>query len=88
MRPQTVRFAGCVFRIVKTTYVQVNVEFLPFKNHYANIVFSPLYLHWTNDILQTLREIYRILIPDGFFIGAMFAATTLHCQRPEPSATR
>lgn len=78
MRPQTVRFAGCVFRIVKTTYVQVNEEFLPFKNHYANIVFSPLYLHWTNDILQTLREIYRILIPDGFFIGAMFAATTLH----------
>ena len=55
MRPQTVRFAGCVFRIVKTTYVQVNEEFLPFKNHYANIVFSPLYLHWTNDILQTFR---------------------------------
>ena len=27
---------------------------------------------------RTLREIYRILIPDGFFIGAMFAASTLH----------
>ena len=44
----------------------------------ANLVVSPFFLHWTNDIQQAFREVYRVLIPDGFFIGAMFAATTLH----------
>ena len=43
----------------------------------ANLVVSPFFLHWTNDILQAFREVYRVLIPDGFFTGAMFACNTL-----------
>ena len=46
-------------------------------HHTANLVVSPFFLHWTNDILQAFREIYRVLIPDGFFTGAMFACNTL-----------
>ena len=43
----------------------------------VNIVFSPLYLHWTNDILRCFREVYRVLIPDGYFTGVMFSSKTL-----------
>ena len=43
----------------------------------ANLVVSPFFLHWTNDIQQAFREVYRVLIPDGFFTGAMFACNTL-----------
>lgn len=63
--------------VVSVKYLQVNEEFLPFRNETANLVVSPFFLHWTNDILRTFREVYRILIPDGFFTGALFAATTL-----------
>ena len=63
--------------VVSVKYLQVNEEFLPFRNETANLVISPFFLHWTNDILRTFREVYRILIPDGFFTGALFAATTL-----------
>lgn len=63
---------------LQTTYIQVNEEFLPFRNNSVNIVFSPLYLHWTNDILRCFREVYRVLIPDGYFTGVMFSSKTLH----------
>ena len=43
----------------------------------ANLVVSPFFLHWTNDIQQAFRDVYRVLIPDGFFTGAMFACNTL-----------
>ena len=62
---------------LQTTYIQVNEEFLPFRNNSVNIVFSPLYLHWTNDILRCFREVYRVLIPDGYFTGVMFSSKTL-----------
>lgn len=45
--------------------------------HSINLVVSPLFLHWTNNIIQSLREIYRVLTPDGYFTGAMFACDTL-----------
>lgn len=63
--------------IVELKYLQVNEEFLPFRNGTANLVVSPFYLHWTNDILHAFREIYRVLIPDGYFTGALFAVNTL-----------
>ena len=65
------------FHVVSLKYLQINEEFLPFRNGTANLVISPFFLHWTNDILRTFREVYRVLIPDGFFTGALFAATTL-----------
>ena len=58
-------------------YIQVNEEFLPFKNESVNLVISPFFLHWTNDILRAFREVYRVLIPDGFFTGSLFAVNTL-----------
>ena len=63
---------------LQTKYIQVNEEFLPFRNNSINIVFSPLFLHWTNDILRCFREVYRVLIPDGYFTGVMFSSKTLH----------
>ena len=62
---------------LKTKYIQVNEEFLPFRNNSINIVFSPLFLHWTNDILRCFREVYRVLIPDGYFTGVMFSSKPL-----------
>ena len=59
-------------------YIQVNEEFLPFRNNSIHIVFSPFFLHWTNNILRCFREVYRILVPDGYFTGVLFSSGTLH----------
>ena len=65
------------YELAELAYFQVNEEFLPFRNEVANLVVSPFFLHWTNDILRWFREVYRVLIPDGFFTGALFAVNTL-----------
>ena len=65
------------YELAELAYFQVNEEFLPFRNEVANLVVSPFFLHWTNDILRCFREVYRVLIPDGFFTGALFAVNTL-----------
>ncbi len=35
-------------------------------------------LHWVNDLPGVLREVKRVLKPDGPFIGVMFAEDTLY----------
>ena len=59
-------------------FLSLDEENLPFKNNQFNLVFSNLYLHWSNDLIKVLNEIYRILRPDGLFLCSIFGSETLN----------
>ena len=50
-------------------------EFLLFADGTFDIATSSLSLHWVNDLPKALREIRRVLKPDGVFIGASGGST-------------
>ena len=59
---------------------------LPFDDASFDAVLSSGSLHWVNDLPGALREVRRVLRPDGVFIGALAGAGTLgelqYCRRP------
>jgi NADH dehydrogenase [ubiquinone] 1 alpha subcomplex assembly factor 5 len=69
--------------LVKTDYMQVDDEFLPFKEDSFDLVLSSMHLHWINDLNSTLQQIRRCLKPDGAFIASFLGGDTLqelrHC---------
>ena len=52
-------------------------ELLPFAEAVADLVISPLSLHWVNDLPGALVQINRTLVPDGLFLGSMLGGDTL-----------
>lgn len=52
-------------------------ERLPFRDGGFDLVFSPLSLHWTNDLPGALIQLRRALKPDGLLLASMFGAGTL-----------
>eukprot|EP00053_Salpingoeca_punica_P009599 m.86280 g.86280 ORF g.86280 m.86280 type:complete len:333 (-) comp15078_c0_seq1:137-1135(-) len=52
-------------------------EQLPFEANTFDLVASSLSLHWVNNLPECLRQILRVLKPDGVFVGAMFGGDTL-----------
>nr|ADO27929.1 mitochondrial probable methyltransferase c20orf7-like protein [Ictalurus furcatus] len=61
-----------------THCVMADEEFLPFQENTFDLVFSSLSLHWINDLPGALRQIHRVLKPDGVFVGAMVGGETLY----------
>ena len=59
-------------------FLSLDEENLPFKNNQFNLIFSNLYLHWSNDLLKVLNEIYRTLKSDGLFLCSIFGSETLN----------
>ncbi|RVE76793.1 hypothetical protein OJAV_G00012170 [Oryzias javanicus] len=57
--------------------VLADEEFLPFRDNSFDLVVSSLSLHWINDLPGALKQIHRVLKPDGVFIGAMVGGDTL-----------
>ncbi|HEY4341996.1 MAG TPA: malonyl-ACP O-methyltransferase BioC [Steroidobacteraceae bacterium] len=50
---------------------------LPFRDGTIDLIFSNLVLQWCDDLDAALREIRRVLSPDGFFAFATFGPDTL-----------
>jgi malonyl-CoA O-methyltransferase len=50
---------------------------LPFQEHSVNLMFSNLMLQWCDDLDAALREIRRVLAPEGFFGFTTFGPDTL-----------
>lgn len=63
---------------IPTHSVLADEEFLPFKENTFDLVLSSMSLHWINDLPGALRQIHRVLKPDGVFIGAMIGGETLY----------
>ncbi|WP_417516806.1 methyltransferase domain-containing protein [Minwuia sp.] len=51
--------------------------FLPFAAQSFDLIFSPLALHWVNDLPGALIQLRRALKPDGLLLAAMFGGGTL-----------
>ncbi len=52
-------------------------EFLPFRDHSFDLVYSNLMLHWSTDFPATLYELRRVLNPGGLLLFSMVGADTL-----------
>jgi SAM-dependent methyltransferase len=52
-------------------------EALPFGNECFDLAVSLLALHAVNDLPGSLVQIYRVLKPDGLFLGCLFGGATL-----------
>ena len=52
-------------------------ENLPFSDHSFELVYSNLMLHWSNDFSKSLKEIRRILKPEGLLLFSMVGPDTL-----------
>lgn len=50
---------------VGTTYLQGDAEALPFDNHSIDYAFSSLALQWCSDLSVPLRELRRVIKPQG-----------------------
>jgi malonyl-CoA O-methyltransferase len=50
---------------------------LPFRDGSIDLVFSNLMLQWCDDLDAALREIRRVLAPEGFFAFTTFGPDTL-----------
>ena len=53
-------------------------EVLPLKPQSLDLVVSPLFLHWTNDLPGALIQIRQSLVPDGLFLGSILGSESLH----------
>lgn len=65
-----------------TTLVH-DLEVLPFHPTTFDLVISPLYLHWANDLPGVLAQLRASLKPGGVLLGALLGGETLielrHC---------
>ncbi len=57
--------------------VQLDEEFLPFKDNSFDLVMSVLNLHWVNDLLGALIQIRRSLKPGGLFVASFIGGSSL-----------
>ncbi|MBF0588150.1 MAG: methyltransferase domain-containing protein [Magnetococcales bacterium] len=57
--------------------ITVESPTLPFANRSFDLVLSGMALHWLGDLNTSLREIRRILRPDGLFLAAIPGESTL-----------
>ena len=52
-------------------------EFLPLKAEAANLLVSPLFLHWVNDLPGTLIQMRQSLAPDGLLLATLLGRESL-----------
>ncbi|SFP15975.1 hypothetical protein SAMN04488056_12513 [Cohaesibacter marisflavi] len=52
-------------------------EFLPIKPQSLNLLVSPLFLHWVNDLPGTLVQIRQSLAPDGLLLATLLGRDSL-----------
>jgi len=58
--------------------VNVDEEWIPFRNESFDLIIAELCLHWANDLPGSLIQLRRTLQPDGLFLGTVFGGQTLH----------
>jgi len=51
---------------------------LSLPDNSADLIISSMALHWVNDLPSTLKQVQRILRPEGCFIAIMLGGDTLH----------
>jgi malonyl-CoA O-methyltransferase len=59
-------------------YICGDAETLPFGDNTVDLIFSNLMLHWMNDSEKVLKELRRVLKPDGLFLFSTLGPDTLY----------
>jgi malonyl-CoA O-methyltransferase len=59
-------------------YVCADAEMLPFGDNTVDLIFSNLMLHWMNDSEEVLKELRRVLKPNGVFLFSTLGPDTLY----------
>lgn len=59
-------------------YICGDAEKLPFADQTMDLVFSNLMLHWTQDAEKAIREMQRVLKPDGLLLFSSLGPDTLY----------
>lgn len=71
------RLGECVEVDVGVAAVTVDHDSLPFTDESFDLIISPLFLHWANDLPGALAQLRRALHPDGLLLASLFGAETL-----------
>lgn len=58
-------------------WVNGYAEKLPFRDHSFELIYSNLMLHWSSNFIECLKEIHRILKPEGLLLFSMVGPDTL-----------
>ena len=61
----------------RTDYICSDMEQLPLKDAYVDMVWSNLALQWCNDLKLTIAEAHRVLRNEGLFMFSTFGPDTL-----------
>ena len=72
----------------RTTSVCGDMERLPFADASFDLVWSNMALHWLNDPLAALRELERVLAPEGLVMFSALGPDTLKELRGAAGAAR
>jgi len=70
-------YAQQISSINNIYWLCADVDKLPFRNNACNLVFSNLMLQWSQNYRGSLREIWRILKPNGTLIFSTLGPETL-----------
>ncbi|CCJ28789.1 unnamed protein product [Pneumocystis jirovecii] len=57
--------------------VCIDKEIPSFPENSMDVVITNLYMHWINNLPGFLKQIWRILVPDGVFLGSMVGGDSL-----------
>lgn len=65
------------YQLTDINWVNGCAEDLPFNDHSFDLVYSNLMLHWSNNFVKCLKEVYRVLKPGGLLLFSMVGPDTL-----------
>ena len=72
-----VKISSAKKRINRTSFVQADAEFLPYKNDMFDILISNSVYQWMENYSRGINELYRVIKPCGKFLFSMFGGETL-----------
>ena len=72
-----VKISSAKKRINRTSFVQADAEFLPYKNDMFDILISNSVYQWMENYSRGISELYRVIKPSGRFLFSMFGGETL-----------
>jgi SAM-dependent methyltransferase len=72
------RLGALVEADVSGAAIEVDHDRLPFADGQFDLIVSPLFLHWANDLPGALTQLRQALRPDGLLLASLFGTETLH----------
>ncbi|MDO9463832.1 MAG: methyltransferase domain-containing protein [bacterium] len=72
-----VKISSAKKHINRTSFVQADAEFLPYKNDMFDILISNSVYQWMENYSRGISELYRVIKPEGKFLFSMFGGETL-----------